>query len=50
MKSGKRPTRKQKIAISGAGLNIENWLIEKNLPGKLHLVHRHTNSKKIINL
>jgi len=50
MKNGKRPTKKQKIAISGAGLNIDNWLVEKNPVGKLHLVHRHTLSKKVINL
>lgn len=41
MKHGKRLTRKQKELIQDAGLNPANWLIIKNLPDKLVLVHRN---------
>lgn len=42
MKQGKRPTRKQKIAIKKAGKNPDNWLVIKNLQTEIHLVHRNT--------
>jgi|HigsolmetaGSP12D_1036236.scaffolds.fasta_scaffold00847_11 hypothetical protein len=48
MKSGKRPTRRQKQAIKWAKLNPDNWLIVKNLPDELHIVHRETGTLKII--
>ncbi|WP_438800611.1 DUF6906 family protein [Acinetobacter baumannii] len=48
MKSGKRPTRKQKLAIQAARLNPANWLVTKNLPDTLHLVHRETGRERII--
>ncbi len=48
MKNGKRPTRKQKIAIRERGLNPDNWLVSKAPPGELHLVHRYTGTKRII--
>lgn len=48
MKNGKRPTRRQKIAIKEAGLNFENWLVSKVGPDFLLLVHRHTNKTKKI--
>ncbi|WP_397443925.1 DUF6906 family protein [Peribacillus aracenensis] len=40
MKNGKRLTRKQKELIQEAKLNPSDWLIAKNLPNELHLVHR----------
>lgn len=40
MKHGKRLTRKQKELIQDLGLNPNNWLLVKNLPDKLVLVHR----------
>ncbi|MED0673165.1 hypothetical protein P4S95_23605 [Aneurinibacillus aneurinilyticus] len=46
MKNGKRPTRKQKLAMEAVRLNPENWLVTKNLPGELHLVHRETNRER----
>ncbi|MCP1355437.1 DUF6906 family protein [Aneurinibacillus migulanus] len=46
MKNGKRPTRKQKLAMKAVRLNPENWLVTKNLPGELHLVHRETNRER----
>jgi hypothetical protein len=48
MKQGKRPTKKQKNDIKSVGLNPENWLVTKNLHHELHIVHRFTNTQKII--
>ena len=45
---GKKPTLKQKRAIAAVRLNPDNWLVEKNPPGELHLVHRFTGTKRII--
>lgn len=50
MKQGKRPTRAQKKLLVSAGLNPNNWLVEKNLihDHKLHLVHRDTGKPRVI--
>ncbi|MEZ2660536.1 DUF6906 family protein [Aneurinibacillus aneurinilyticus] len=48
MKQGRKPTRKQKLAMKAVRLNPENWLVTKNLPGELHLVHRETDSRRTI--
>jgi hypothetical protein len=40
MKRGKKLTRKQREIIQDAGLNPCNWLLVKNLPDKLVLVHK----------
>lgn len=48
MKQGKKPTRKQKLIIAAARLNPDNWLVTKNLPGKLHLEHRETGRARVI--
>lgn len=40
MKNGKNPTKQQKIILKDAGLNPNEWLVIKNLPGALHLIHR----------
>ncbi|WP_408863360.1 DUF6906 family protein (plasmid) [Aneurinibacillus thermoaerophilus] len=48
LKNGKNPKRKQKLAISKACLNPDNWLITKSLPNELHIVHRETGTKRII--
>lgn len=48
MKQGRKPTRKQKLAIQAARLNPANWLVTKNLPDKLHLVHRETGRERTI--
>lgn len=50
MKNGKNPTRRQKQIIKDAGSNPENWLVCKAETYKLHLVHRNTNTTKIIHL
>ncbi|WP_205439668.1 DUF6906 family protein [Peribacillus alkalitolerans] len=48
MKNGKRPTRNQKKKFIEAGLNPNNWLIVKNLPEILIVVHRETGTTKEI--
>lgn len=40
MKHGKKPTREQRKYISSKGLNTENWLVTKDTPTEMHLVHR----------
>ena len=44
MKHGKRPTREQRKFISAHGLNAENWLVVKDTPDEMLLVHRHSDS------
>ncbi|MEI4615443.1 DUF6906 family protein [Bacillus cereus] len=48
MKHGKRPTKREKMHINSYKLNPENWLIYKKADGRIHLVHRHTNSRRVI--
>lgn len=48
MKNGKKPTRRQKLAIKAVGLNPKNWLVIKNLQDKLHIVHRETGRQREI--
>ncbi|WP_434087985.1 DUF6906 family protein [Bacillus mycoides] len=48
MKNGKRPTKREKIHINSYNLNSDSWLIFKKVDGELHLVHRYTNSKRVI--
>jgi len=48
MKHGKRPTKKQKLIMSGKGLNPDDWLFTKYFAGELHLEHRHTGQAKVI--
>ncbi len=45
---GKKPTRKQKELLKKYNLNPDNWLVSKNPPGKLYIVHRNTGSKRVI--
>ncbi|MBY9081037.1 hypothetical protein KIH86_23065 [Paenibacillus sp. HN-1] len=43
MKQGKRPTRRQKHEIKAAGLNADNWLVERDVRGEkpeLIIIHR----------
>ena len=42
MKNGKRPTKNQSIFIKKHGLNPENWLIVKDQPEQMVIVHRHS--------
>ena len=42
MKNGKRPTKKQSILLAQKKLDPEMWLIVKNEPDKMLIVHRHS--------
>lgn len=48
MKHGCRPTKKQSIFIKKYGLNPENWLVVKDTPDRMELVHRHSDKTKRI--
>lgn len=48
MASNKKPTRKQKGIIEGNRLKPDNWLIIKNPPGELHIVHRQSGNKRVL--
>ena len=45
MKHGVKPTRAQRIFLQGKRLNPENWLVIKDTPERLELVHRHFDNK-----
>ena len=47
MKHGKTPTVRQKKLISKMGLNVENWLVERERP-ELVIVHRATGQTRTI--
>ena len=40
MKHGKRPSVQQRKMIQSKGLNWENWLVCKDTPEEMVLVHR----------
>ena len=42
MKHGQKPTKKQSIFIKDHGLNPENWLVVKDTPERMELVHRYS--------
>lgn len=46
MKHGLKPNRHQVQAIKWAGLTPSEWLIVKNLSGKLLIIHRYTGQTK----
>jgi len=48
MKNGKKPTKKQQMDMQSAGLKPSDWLVAKNLPGELLLVHRFTGQSKTV--
>ena len=49
MKHGKRPTVQQRKLMQKWKLNSEDWLVVKDEPSKMTLVHRHFDKKtKII--
>jgi hypothetical protein len=41
MKQLKKPTREQKKQIQKAKLSPADWMVERDTPEKLVLVHRH---------
>lgn len=50
MKHGKKPTKAQKIILKEHHLNPDNWLIVKNTPTEMLVVHRYTNATRSIRL
>ncbi|WP_376701120.1 DUF6906 family protein [Listeria booriae] len=48
MKHGIRPTKKESEVIKIHKLRPSNWLIFKNLPDELHLVHRDSGNTRVI--
>lgn len=48
MKHGKVPTVAQKKLIKANRLNPDNWLVVKNLPYVLMLIHRNTSTIKYL--
>lgn len=48
MKHGKKPTREQKILLEKYKLNSDNWLVVKNTPSELLIVHRISDKTKVL--
>lgn len=48
MKHGKKPTREQRKFIKKKGLIPENWLVTKDTPERMELVHRHSDKTRRI--
>ena len=48
MKHGKKPTRAQAVFIKQNGLNYQNWLVVKDTPEELVIVHRHSDKQRTI--
>lgn len=48
MKHGKNPTRKQKMLISSARLNFENWLVVKETAEEIVIQNRQTDKLRTI--
>lgn len=47
--NGKKPTRRQKILIRKARLNLENWLVLREDDKYLYLLHRISgNSRRVL--
>lgn len=48
MKNGKRPTVKQCKLMTQYRLNYENWLVVKDTPEQMVIVHRYSNQTRVI--
>jgi hypothetical protein len=48
MKNGKKPTVKQRRLMCAWGLNAENWLVERDTPAEMVVVHRHSDKTRTI--
>lgn len=48
MKQLRKPTREQRKLIQSKRLNPDNWMIERDTPEKMVLVHKHFDNKKRI--
>ncbi len=49
MKHGKNPTVNQKKFLQTYHLNPENWLVSRDTPAEMVLIHRFTDAVKTIN-
>lgn len=45
MKQLKKPTREQRKLIQSKRLNVDNWMVERDTPEKLVLVHKHFDNR-----
>ena len=45
MKHGKKPTREQRKLMEKWKVNTQDWLVAKDEPSKMTLVHRHFDNK-----
>lgn len=48
MKNPKRLTREQKIVVSAAGLNADNWMLIKSEPRQLEIINKKSKTKRAI--
>ena len=48
MKQLRKPTREQRKFIQSKRLNPDNWMIERDTPEQMVLVHKHFEGKKKI--
>lgn len=46
MKQLRKPTREQRKLIQSKRLNPDNWMIERDTPAQMVLVHKHFDGKK----
>lgn len=48
MKHGTKPTRNQKLFLKKWKLNPADWLVERETPSEMVLIHRHFDTKKTL--
>ena len=48
MKHGKAPTVAQKKLLKEKRLDPDNWLVVKNQPDRMEIVHRYGPTRKVI--
>ena len=48
MKQGKKPTWNQRKVLEAWGLNPLDWLVSKDTPTEMVLIHRYTSTTKTI--
>lgn len=49
MKNGKNPSREQRRLLERYGLNTYDWLVVKDTPLEMEVVHRFGTTRKRIN-
>lgn len=48
MKHGTKPTRTQKQFLQSMKLNVDNWLVIKDTPEAMTIIHRQSNKTREI--